>query len=175
MSALPFPDPPLADATTALREWDRTDTAQKFAAFSDPVCLRFSWPHVEPFTEVHVREQFDENERARLRGDAINFAVVHALDRDDIRGGAAIYDLDRDQARAAVGYWLPPHARGRGVATRTVLMLARWAFDELAVARLELTCAPDNVASQRVAERCGFVREGVLRSHIRFKEGRRDT
>jgi hypothetical protein len=42
-------------------------------------------------------------------------------------------------------------------------------------ARLELTCGPDNEASQRVAERCGFVREGLLRSHIPFKAARRDT
>ena len=33
----------------------------------------------------------------------------------------------------------------------------------------------DNVASQRVAERCGFTREAMLRSHIPFKGGRRDT
>jgi RimJ/RimL family protein N-acetyltransferase len=86
-----------------------------------------------------------------------------------------VYDVDVDDACAAVGYWLAPDARGRGVATRTLRLLARWAFEHLAVARLELTCAPDNVASQRVAERCGFVRESVLRSHIRFKGGRRDT
>jgi RimJ/RimL family protein N-acetyltransferase len=36
-------------------------------------------------------------------------------------------------------------------------------------------CGPDNAASQRVAERCGFIREGVLRSHLPFKGGRRDT
>jgi [ribosomal protein S5]-alanine N-acetyltransferase len=43
------------------------------------------------------------------------------------------------------------------------------------MARLELTCAQDNEASQRVALRCGFAREGVLRSHIPFKGSRRDT
>lgn len=43
------------------------------------------------------------------------------------------------------------------------------------MARAELTCGPDNAASQRVAERCGFVREGMLRSHMRFQGARRDT
>ncbi|SDJ98637.1 Acetyltransferase (GNAT) domain-containing protein [Actinopolyspora mzabensis] len=65
--------------------------------------------------------------------------------------------------------------RGRGAATRTLRLLARWVFDHLTLARLELTCAPDNTASQRVAERCGFVREGVLRSHMCFQGGRRDS
>jgi RimJ/RimL family protein N-acetyltransferase len=175
MPTVPFPDPALADAVVALRPWRRSDLAQRFAGFADPVCLRFSWPLLEPFTEAHVLARFDEQEQARVRGEEINFAVVDAADDDRVWGGASIYDLDADQARAAVGYWLAREARGRGIATRTLRLLAHWAFEQLAVARLELTCAPDNVASQRVAERCGFVREGVLRSHIPFKGGRRDT
>jgi RimJ/RimL family protein N-acetyltransferase len=156
-----------------LRPWRRSDAPQRFAGFSDPLCLRFSWPLVEPFTEAHVR--FDVQEEARLRGEEFDLAVVDAADPDHVWGGASVYDVNIDAARAAVGYWLAPQARGRGVATRTLRLLARWAFDRVAIARLELTCAPDNVASQRVAERCGFVREGVLRSHIRFKGGRRDS
>jgi RimJ/RimL family protein N-acetyltransferase len=56
-----------------------------------------------------------------------------------------------------------------------VRLVTGWAFATLGLARLQLTCAPDNLASQRVAERCGFTREGVLRSHMAFKGGRRDT
>ena len=41
--------------------------------------------------------------------------------------------------------------------------------------RTRAACGPENLASQRVAERCGFTREGVLRSHVPFKGGRRDS
>ena len=52
-------------------------------------------------------------------------------------------------------------------------LIARWAFNEVGVQRLELTTAPENVASQRVAERAGFTREGVLRGLVATKANRR--
>ncbi len=175
MRALPFPDPPLTDGVVALRPGRRSDTTQKLAGFSDPECLRFSWPLVEPPTETQVRERFEAQEPARLRGEELDLTVVDPVAPERVWGAASVYDVDLLQARASVGYWLTPDARGRGIATRTLRLLARWGFDHLGLARLALTCEPDNVASQRVAERCGFVREGVLRSHMRFKDGRRDT
>jgi RimJ/RimL family protein N-acetyltransferase len=90
-------------------------------------------------------------------------------------GGGSLYGIDLHERRASVGYWLAPAHRGRGIATRATRLMARWGFSELGVGRIELTCGPDNRASQRVAERVGFAREGVLRSHIAFKGGRRDS
>jgi len=175
MPALAFPDPPLVDEVVALRPWRRSDVPQRFAGFSDPLCLRFSWPLVEPFTEAAVAARFDEQEAARLRGEELNLAVADPTELDQVWGGASLYGVDLDEARASIGYWLAPHARGRGVASRALQLLARWAFDHHTLARIELSCAPDNAASQRVAERCGFMREGTLRSHIRFKDERRDS
>jgi RimJ/RimL family protein N-acetyltransferase len=101
--------------------------------------------------------------------------MVEPSDDGSLLGGASVHDVELDQGRASVGFWLTADARGRGVATHAVRLLARWAFEELGLARIVVTCGPDNVASQRVAERCGFSREGVLRSHMPFKGGRRDT
>lgn len=53
--------------------------------------------------------------------------------------------------------------------------MARFAFAELDAARVQLTTAPDNVGSQRVAEKAGFTREGTLRSSMEFKGRRRDA
>jgi RimJ/RimL family protein N-acetyltransferase len=66
-------------------------------------------------------------------------------------------------------------ARGRGVASRAVALLARFAFDQLGAARVQLLTESDNVASQRVAEKAGFTREGTLRSFLDFKGRRRDA
>jgi RimJ/RimL family protein N-acetyltransferase len=118
---------------------------------------------------------FLAQEDARQRGEALQFAFVQPGQPAVVLGGGSLHDVDREQARAAVGYWLVPAARGRGVATHATRLMARWAFEGLGTERLELTCGPDNERSQRVAERCGFVREGLLRAHIQFKGGRRDT
>ena len=58
-----------------------------------------------------------------------------------------------------------PWARRRRVATRALVLLSRWALATLPLFRLQVTAAPDNVASQAVAERAGFRREGLLRSY----------
>jgi RimJ/RimL family protein N-acetyltransferase len=175
MAELPFPTPPLADEVVLLRPWRESDVPTKLIAFSDPVVQRFSWGRTSPYTEADARSYFVEQEQARLRGEELNFAVVEPSDDDVVLGGGSLYDIDLEQGRASVGYWLAPEARGRGVVTHAVRLIAQWAFAELGLARLELTCGPDNHASQRVAELCGFTREGVLRSHTPFKGVRRDT
>lgn len=71
------------------------------------------------------------------------------------------------------GYWCAAEARGRGITTRALRRLCRYALDELGLERLALTADVENIASQRVAEKVGFRREGVLRSHKRRPDGRR--
>lgn len=173
MAGLPLPSPPLADDAVLLRPWRKTDVQAQLAAFRDPLFRRFSdWA---PETEDGVRRNLVEDERARHRGEQLEWALVEPGDDHVVLGGASLNHVDLEMGRAAVGFWLVPEARGRGVATRAVRLVAGWAFAELDLERLELTCGPDNDAAQRVAERCGFTREGVLRSHIPFRGGRRDT
>lgn len=175
MPELRFPTPPLADDVVLLRPWVADDVPAKVMAFADPSVLRFSWSRTTPYTEDDARSHFVELEYARLRGEQLSFAFADPADPAVVVGGGSVYSIALNEGRAAVGFWLTPMYRGRGIATRATRLMARWAFSELGVARVELTCGPDNEASQRVASRCGFVREGVLRSHIPFKGSRRDT
>jgi RimJ/RimL family protein N-acetyltransferase len=175
MRPLDFPDPQLADELVLLRPWTADDVPDKLMAFADPSVLRFSWPHTTQYTEGDAFTYLADQELARVRGEEVAFAFAEPGDPKVVLGGGSVYAVDLDQGRAAVGFWLAPASRGRGIATRASRLMAGWAFEELDIARVELTCGPDNEASQRVAVRCGFVREGVLRSHTPFKGGRRDT
>ena len=84
-------------------------------------------------------------------------------------GLGMVIDIDWDGRQAEIGYVLSPSARGRGAATRTVRLLTDWCFEQLGFVRLELWIDVTNHASERVAERAGYTKEGVLRSTW-FKE-----
>jgi ribosomal-protein-alanine N-acetyltransferase len=78
-----------------------------------------------------------------------------------------------ERGRVELGYWMLPEARGRGRAKRAVRLVSLWALSQPGVSRLQLATSPENTASQRVAERNGFQREGVLRSY-NVVNGRRE-
>ncbi len=109
-------------------------------------------------------------EKAREAGTREGFAIVDA-DTGAFLGMAAAVHLDEDAGEAELGYILAPEARGRGAATEALNQLTAWAFDK-GLARLELRIDAGNERSVRVAERCGYRREGLLRS-VHFKAGRR--
>lgn len=172
-TALAFPDPALTEGDITLRPWRRDEDRVRYDAFTDPVTVANSWPWSEAPTLERIAAAFDVHERSRLAGHEINLAI--ASPEDAVLGSMCLYDLDREHRTAAIGYWLVAAARGQGYATRSLRLLGRWAMETLELQRLQLTCDPQNVASQRVAERCGFVREGLLRSNYAWKDGRRDT
>ena len=97
------------------------------------------------------------------------FAIV---DRDDTLLGSIDMSLNAHLYRGHIGYWVARAARGRGVCTGALRLLSRFALVDVGLQRVELITDPDNVASQRVAEKVGFRREGVLRAHLRHPDGR---
>jgi RimJ/RimL family protein N-acetyltransferase len=102
-------------------------------------------------------------EEGREDGSAEGFAIVDA-DDGAFLGVALAPVIDREGREVELGYIVAPQARGRGVATAALRQLTRWAFAELGALRITLIIDAENAPSRRVAERCGYVREGLLRS-----------
>jgi RimJ/RimL family protein N-acetyltransferase len=138
-----------------LRPPEERDLPAIERALRDPdVIAAFGWyaPSAEEMLEL--------NRTRWSRGDAATFAICD-LTHECV--GHVFVNLG-DSRRGTVGYWLLPEARGRGFATRAVRLVARWALRDLELVRLGLFTDTSNERSQRVAERAGFRREGVLRS-----------
>ncbi|MEP6893506.1 MAG: GNAT family protein, partial [Gaiellaceae bacterium] len=81
--------------------------------------------------------------------------------------------VKEDACIGRIGYWCARHARGRGITTQALRIVCRYTLEDLTLMRLELITDPENLASQHVAEKVGFQREGVLRSHMTHPDGRR--
>ena len=81
----------------------------------------------------------------------------------EVVGAGMLHHLDADRRIVEIGYFVLPHARGRGVATTIAGALAEHAFS-LGVERVAAYVNVGNSASERVVERAGFTREGVVRS-----------
>jgi RimJ/RimL family protein N-acetyltransferase len=132
------------------------------ALLDDPDVLRFTRVP-EPPPADFPRRWLARYEATRVDGSGEAFAAVD----DDGRflGLALAPTIDREAAEVELGYIVTPAARGRGVATWMVRELTGWAFSPAVGAqRIVLIIDVRNPASERVAERCGYVREGVLRS-----------
>ena len=136
--------------------------------------LRFTQVPVPPPADFPLR-WIERYEQGREEGTREGFAFVDESDGGFLGIGLAVR-IEREEARTVeLGYIVAPEARGRGIGAEALRQLTKWALDDLGALRVELRIAVQNEGSKRVAERAGYVREGVLRSFY-FKDGmRQDT
>jgi RimJ/RimL family protein N-acetyltransferase len=148
---------------------DESHVAGLEPVLDDPETVRFT-RIPEPVSPGAARRLLERAEEGRTDGTREGFAIVD--DAGELLGLAVAPAINREELTAELGYLVAPTARGRGVATEGLRQLTEWAFRE-GMLRLELLISVDNLASKKVAERCGYVREGVLR-HTYLKPGRRE-
>lgn len=172
MEQQPLPYAQLCDALVRLRPFADDDIEALVRACTDPLIPKFTyWPG--GLTPHQARERLRWAEQSRTAGTRLELAIADP-DSNELLGFIGLAPEWRDK-RAGLFYWTAPWARGRGVAAAALKLLADWAFQELALERLELETDADNTASQRVAEAAGFQREGTLRARRLRPDGRCDS
>lgn len=151
------PDPPLNDGVVTLRRPDERDLPAIELGIHDPDVVRWFGQPESTATETLLLN------RRRWADGSPTFSIC---ENDDVCIGHVWVNVKRDNAAiGSVGYWLLPIARGRGLATRAVKLISRWAVEDLGIERLELLTEPENEGSVRVAELSGFRRVRILRDH----------
>jgi RimJ/RimL family protein N-acetyltransferase len=109
---------------------------------------------------------------ARLSGTEARLAILETA-TGDCAGSLGLRMTVPAFRIAEIGYGLRAGWRGRGLATRSVRLVADWAFTRAGIVRLELGAAVANTASRRVAVRAGFQLEGVARMRLPTSDGGR--
>jgi RimJ/RimL family protein N-acetyltransferase len=164
----------VAEGSTIRLDLFGPDHLAAFAAlFDDPDVGRFTRLPTSPPPD-YAESWLCSYEEGRRDGTREAFAIVDVATGSFLGIGVAPR-IDREARTLELGYVVAAEARGRGIATQALQLLTRWSFDEVGALRSELFITADNEGSKVVAARCGYVREGVLRS-AHFKEGvREDT
>lgn len=130
-------------------------------------------------TDAQTVAQTEANVRAaRLKYLARTDLRLHLFDQTtgDFVGSSGLHRIDWNVRRFEIGYWIRTSYGGRGLMTEAVTAISRMAEEELQANRIEIRCDARNLRSARIAERAGFLLEGVLRANERDVKGQlRDT
>ncbi len=153
-----------------LRAVGPQDTEAVYAACQDADIQR--WTTIpSPYLPEHARSFTEQVVPDGWANDSM-FTFGLFLPAGDLAGmlGVTMISLGVGE----IGFWGAREHRGRGHVTEAAVTVARWAFTERAVDRLEWRAEVGNTASRAVAQRAGFTMEGTLRSGINNQGTRRD-
>jgi len=156
--------PVLRTERISIEPFRRGDEDALLAGAADPLVAQFAGLGWDGVTRDELTRRIEEawpalRDEGRGAVSAIRDSATGA-----VLGFVLLFDVNRVDRRGEIGYWLLPEGRGRGVATEAVRLVVEWAFTELGLVRVQGVVDVANGASQRVLERAGFEREGIMRS-----------
>ena len=165
-------NPPLrefSDGTIGIRPFRESDVPLLFDAVRESVRELSTWmAWCSPDYSIKESAEFVRSAPVAWdKGEHYSF-VVYEASTGRFLGGTGFSFINHLHNFANLGYWVRTSATRRGVASRAVRLVARFGIGELNFSRLEIVAAIGNVGSQRVAEKAGARREGVLYKRLRL-------
>ena len=157
--------PRLTDGVVVLRLVTEADAPALTAGLSAVETVRWlpSLPH--PWDPAETPRLIATAQDGWRRGDELWFAIADPA-TDEFLGEVGFRTVDVPARHGEIGYWLMPAARGRGAMQRALRLVLAWAFDELALERIDWSALVGNRASRATAEAVGFQYEGTRRRRL---------
>lgn len=156
------PQPPLLTGErVVIRGFREDDLPALYELHSDPVAMRhWSFP---PWTDISQAAGYFADALAAGDPDRMLCWVITLVGEDRLIGTTTLCSIDRAQGRAELGYALAVPYWGQSLAFEATRLVVDHGFRKLGLRRIEADIDPRNTGSCRLAERLGFIREGVLR------------
>lgn len=123
------------------------------------------WAHMD-YTRDDAVAFVRDSVQAWREEKAFDFAIRPQEDPERHLGNISIWQTSRTGRIGEIGYWICTDLTGQGYATEATRALMRTGFELLGLHKVTLRIAVGNRGSQRVAEKLGFTREGLLREEL---------
>jgi len=151
-----------------LRPFRRRDVEALIAAVGSSLEELERWlPWVHPrYGRADALRFIRDSAAAWAEGRAYDFAIRRPESPELHVGNISIWPTSRRERAGEVGYWISSADTGDGIATEAATAILAVGFEEMALHRVTLRIAVGNVASERIAEKLGFVHEGLLRKEV---------
>ena len=166
----------LTEGSIVVRTYREEDASALYEAVRESIAdvsPWLPWCH-ENYSIQESRDFIGSRAKASQDGEWYSFAVFEK-ESGRFLGGVGLNFFNRVHQMANLGYWVRTSAVGSGVATRATRLVARFGFEQLGLHRIEIVAAVDNIGSQRVAQKAGAVREGVLRKRLLIRGESQDA
>jgi ribosomal-protein-serine acetyltransferase len=160
------------DGHIILRPYTLEDVDALYEAAIESVETVYPWlPWCRP---DYRREESEEWIKAQIENwDKLVDNSFAIFDNEGKRylGGCGLNEIRPDRRYANLGYWVRKSEEGKGIATRAARLIGRIGVEHFQICRIEVVAAIGNFGSQRVAEKAGAFREGIIRNRI-FLDGK---
>lgn len=166
MISWPISEPVLVDKALMLRPWHFDDVSTVFGICQDPAIQEYTSVPV-PYTEEIAKLWIRASPQKYLEREKLSLAGVR---NGELVLSVSLHSIHEFDHVGEIGYWVSPSARGEGLASHAVEMLAGFAF-AIGFRRLTAKTLPENMASQKTLLNAGFELETVLRDSMTRRDG----
>jgi len=118
-----------------------------------------SWEKGMKTPEDALKYFFEKEEKTKNK-EVVEYGIYFQA---EYVGSISMFNINLEHSSCEVGYWITSDMAGHGIVTEAVKILEKEVFSNWQLNRIQLTCDPDNIASIKVAEKCGFLLEGLKR------------
>ncbi len=174
MVRLPLLAEPLEHERVRLRDGAERDIPEILIAFEDDPELHVRLMQDRPPSGAELGRLAESEPAARTARSGATLTIL-GPDSDLCLGQVIVGELDAEQERARLWIWVAPQARRAGVGTGALRLAAGWLLGPCGLHRLQILCAPENLAARGTAARAGFQAEGTLHGYLRRGSRRVDV
>lgn len=162
----------LSNIRLTLREFKTDDWKSVHEYASQEIVSQYQvWgPNKEIDSKMFVEQIINDSRKVPRE----RFALA-AIFNQRLVGTGEINIRDFDNKIGEISYIVNPDFWGRGFATEIAYLLIDFGFKHLELHRIYATCDPGNIASAKVMEKAGMVKEGIIRESLLIKDGWRDS